>query len=141
MKERPILFGAPMVRALLAGTKTQTRRIVKPQPSQSSTEAFQGLDGIWRFSHPTVRGPVSHEGYDVRCPYGEPGDQLWVREAWGYFDPDGTGQDFEEKNDDGGNGPCKCYAPELMQEGHQLREYWRRRIAYAASWQEPRYGG
>jgi hypothetical protein len=79
--DRPILFSAPMVRALLAGTKTQTRRIVKPQPSLSSTEAFLGLDGIWRFSHPTARGPVSHEADDVRCPYGQPGDRLWVRET------------------------------------------------------------
>lgn len=85
--ERPILFSAPMVRAILEGRKTQTRRIVKPQPSPSSDTAFIGLDGIWRFSHPTLRGPVSHEADDVRCPYGQPGDRLWVREAWA-FHPD-----------------------------------------------------
>jgi hypothetical protein len=82
MKERPILFSAPMVRALLASQKTQTRRIVKPQPSQSSDTAFLGADGIWRFSHLTLRGPVSHEADDVRCPYGQPGDRLYVRETW-----------------------------------------------------------
>lgn len=81
-KARPILFSAPMIRALLAGTKTQTRRVVKPQPSLSSDTAFLGLDGIWRFSHPTRRGPVSHEADDVRCPYGAAGDLLWVRETW-----------------------------------------------------------
>lgn len=82
MKERPILFSAPMVRAILNGSKTQTRRVVKPQPSPSSDTAFVGADGIWRFSHPTLRGPVSHEADDVRCPYGQPGDRLWVRETW-----------------------------------------------------------
>lgn len=61
MKERPILFSGPMVRALLTGTKTQTRRVVKPQP--------RTVDGVtdWK---------------SVRCPYGQPGDRLWVREAW-----------------------------------------------------------
>lgn len=82
MKERPILFSAPMVRAILDGSKTQTRRVVKPQPSPSSDTAFVGADGIWRFSHPTLRGPVSHEADDVRCPYGQPGDRLWVRETF-----------------------------------------------------------
>lgn len=82
MKDRPILFSAPMVRAILEGRKTQTRRVVKPQPSPSSDTAFVGTDGIWRFSHPTMRGPVSHEADDVRCPYGQPGDRLWVREKF-----------------------------------------------------------
>ncbi len=59
MRERPILFSGPMVRALLAGTKTQTRRIVKPQPA-----------GAW-----AAPGKTS-------CPYGQPGDRLWVREAF-----------------------------------------------------------
>jgi hypothetical protein len=81
MKERPILFSAPMVRAILEGRKTQTRRVVKPQPSPSSDSVWLGTDGIWRFSHPTLRGPVSHEADDVRCPYGYPGDRLWVRET------------------------------------------------------------
>lgn len=56
MKERPILFSAPMVRALLTGTKTQTRRIAIPKRSIE---------------------PMTDE-----CPYGQPGDRLWVREAW-----------------------------------------------------------
>ena len=79
---RPILMSAPMVRALLAGTKTQTRRIVKPQPNARCTEAFVGCDGIWRFSWPTARAPMSSAADDVLCPYGKPGDMLWVRETW-----------------------------------------------------------
>ena len=64
MKERPILFSAPMIRALLAGTKTQTRRVVKPVQLRA--------DGMW----PAGRDPVPD------CPYGQPGDRLWVRECF-----------------------------------------------------------
>lgn len=60
MKERPILFSAPMVRAILGGTKTQTRRVCKGQRERSSSADFQ----------------------IGRCPYGLPGDRLWVRESW-----------------------------------------------------------
>jgi hypothetical protein len=64
MHERPILFSGAMVRALLAGWKTQTRRIIKPvQPR---------VDGRW----PAGRDPVPD------CPFGRPGDRLWVRETW-----------------------------------------------------------
>jgi hypothetical protein len=67
VKERPILFSGPMVRAILAGTKTQTRRVVKPAPC-------------------LTRGMQTHEfavgGHDYRCPYGAPGEKLWVRETW-----------------------------------------------------------
>lgn len=69
MKERPILFSAPMVRALLSGAKTQTRRLVKPQPMDS------GAPDHWRDT-------------TARCPYGAPGDRLWVRETWAPFDGD-----------------------------------------------------
>jgi hypothetical protein len=74
MKERPILFSAPMVRALLDGSKTQTRRIIKKQPKGK----------LMQFVHLLRRG--WHAWYDgedqVNCPYGQPGDRLWVRETW-----------------------------------------------------------
>ena len=70
MKERPILFSAPMVRALLAGTKTQTRRIVKAR------------DLEWMDVHQGLREPDNAE----RCPYGQPGDRLWVRETFARID-------------------------------------------------------
>lgn len=73
MKERPILFSAPMVRALLAGTKTQTRRVAKGVVAVHSRtgEALAKLDSA---------------GPRVACPYGQPGDRLWVREAFRFTD-------------------------------------------------------
>jgi hypothetical protein len=85
MKERPILFSAPMVRALLNGSKTQTRRVVKPQPPKMfcSGDVAAITNGTrWAFSrlperlaHPPGKEP------GILCPYGQPGDRLWVRET------------------------------------------------------------
>ena len=60
MKERPILFSSEMVRAIIDGRKTQTRRVVKPQPAAG-----------------------------LPCPYGAPGDRLWVRETFASFRAEG----------------------------------------------------
>lgn len=73
MKERPILFSAPMVRAILAGTKTQTRRAVKHPALATLSFVVDCGDGWWGDEEGEVR---------VRCPYGQPGDRLWVREAF-----------------------------------------------------------
>lgn len=83
MKERPILFSAPMVRAILDGKKTQTRRVVKPQP-----EACSYVPGTHALNGQIIEGnPAVLE----QCPYGQPGDRLWVREAFfdhGHFPED-----------------------------------------------------
>lgn len=97
VKERPILFSGPMVRALLAGTKTQTRRAIRPQPHEDYGALECGL------YHPTVidRHGDEQPGAEIfgawtrdgeqgwRCPYGQPGERLWVRESW--MDLRGTG--------------------------------------------------
>lgn len=70
--ERPILFSAPMVRALLAGTKTQTRRVVKDT----------GLYAIDAAVHGPETAARELLALASRCPYGQPGHKLWVREAW-----------------------------------------------------------
>lgn len=73
MKERPILFTPDNVRAILAGTKTQTRRVIKREPLVTNDGALLTPSGI-----PYDANKVGV----IRCPYGAPGDVLWVREAW-----------------------------------------------------------
>lgn len=86
-KERPILFAAEMVRAILAGTKTQTRRVVK-LPERDGTPDAIHPDGSGRgwiawwggaTAEDTARLYPGNEGFP--CPFGVPGDRLWVREA------------------------------------------------------------
>ncbi|MDX5994928.1 hypothetical protein SIM71_22925 [Pseudomonas alcaliphila] len=87
MKERPILFSAPMVHAILEGRKTVTRRLMKPQPSPCDADDQRG-GHLWPSrEHQTMlhvqeelqqwTGLAGHA-----CPYGEPGERLWVRETW-----------------------------------------------------------
>jgi hypothetical protein len=99
-KERPILFSSPMVRALLDGRKTQTRRIVKHELPPGRDEFFAWFggdlrnapngcapDGLW------ARGKsgITHV---AASPFGVPGDRLWVRECFGLSDTDpGDGPD------------------------------------------------
>jgi hypothetical protein len=94
IKERPILFSAPMVRAILEGRKTVTRRVVKG--GQIPTEDASVPVGGPRWNAIGQRDPrygfCVHGTTEVecaqelarfgRCPYGKPGDRLWVREAW-----------------------------------------------------------
>ena len=82
MRERPILFSAPMVRAILDGRKTQTRRVVKPRHDWHVDEVPDRND-VWR-NWPVFEAYVyaEPETIEVPCPYGEPGDRLWVRETW-----------------------------------------------------------
>ncbi|MCP1419933.1 hypothetical protein J3D47_004176 [Pseudomonas laurylsulfativorans] len=80
IKERPILFSAPMVRAILAGRKTVTRRAVNPQPALTDGSGFSWkghLFGRGSDDRETSRNFSKH-----CCPYGKPGDRLWVRETW-----------------------------------------------------------
>lgn len=85
MTERPILFSAPMVRALLAGTKTQTRRVVKLVGADVIEERVVGSgeatsEEPWPFSATWSHGDAGSPWY--ACPYGAPGERLWVRETW-----------------------------------------------------------
>lgn len=98
MKERPILFSAPMVRAVLAGTKTQTRRVVKPQPHAAHDPQHADLRSAgWVWMAHDDRASYTFATGDFRCPYGAPGDRLWVRETW--VDLTGThGTPWERRN-------------------------------------------
>lgn len=88
-KDRPILFSAPMVRALLDGSKTQTRRVFKAKNG-----------GVWPHKNdiPGMRQIMRN------CPYGQPGDRLWVRET--FADLQGTGIEHRPIS----SGPLQRYA-------------------------------
>lgn len=122
IKERPILFSAPMVRALLDGRKTQTRRVVK-QLMRDEGRAFIFRDGrVWASMLPSELAPLDEnpprsvfggevifdgngqcftpvvvgkgpkgEGNRLECPYGQPGDRLWVKENWWAVELTGCG--------------------------------------------------
>lgn len=108
MKERPILFSTSMVQSILAGRKTQTRRIVKPQPVPATAQ-----DG---FKFLTIPGLGALDEYIVKkCPYGQAGDLLWVRET------------FHEVPADAG---CEM-------EGDDNYTGWR----YKATWKKSNYNG
>lgn len=80
----PILFSADMIRAILQGRKTQTRRLIKPQPYQK--------DGWWKYDGPRPKAKKATGAFSstvdpgkwnfVITPYGHPGARLWVRETW-----------------------------------------------------------
>lgn len=91
MKERPILFNGDMVRAILEGRKTQTRRVVKVAPPEWIGPEDVRVESF--FSTVVKRGeecegPEIFGAYDIHgewgtaCPFGKPGDRLWVRETW-----------------------------------------------------------
>lgn len=84
VNEKPILFRGEMVRAILDGRKTQTRRIVKPQPKPGESVWPCGWTGTgWAFGEdPACVEPSGCFCRSLRCPYGPPGDRLWVRETW-----------------------------------------------------------
>ena len=83
MRERPILFSGPMVRAIIEGRKTVTRRAIKPAWPSSVAEVlpFAGEPDAWMPCRPGAPEQPWEEQIRV-CPYGKPGDRLWVREAW-----------------------------------------------------------
>jgi hypothetical protein len=101
VKERPMIFSGPMVKALLEDRKTQTRRVVTPQPFKSDHDPEMWLRSRGRRSynsncrHEEVRNRHTGEVLSERqyylpledwlaeqCPYGQPGDRLWVRETF-----------------------------------------------------------
>lgn len=126
MKERPILFSGPMVRAILDGRKTQTRRVMKNPPTQSAKFPWLGVKqhyakGQWIY--PNALPQILAES-----PYGQPGDRLWVRETWGVGSrPDPWGgydgieyradEEWLEENDD-----FPCYKVQTP-DGVELIDY------------------
>ncbi len=95
MKERPILFSGPMVRAILDGRKTQTRRSENRLLTIGYVQPL--ANGDWEWS---PYGSFDHGVIRVNCPYGKIGDRLWVRETWMPDPPrDGTWSSFSWEYD------------------------------------------
>lgn len=132
-KERPILFSGPMVRAILEGRKTVTRRPIKHQPFDLSwsrrDHRFEYVSGraengdeVDGFHAYTTR---SGGQWSAKCPYGQPGDRLWVRETWGVishdFDQQGNAIDWEPDR------PAKA-----IREMRFGRGYYSGHVVYAA---------
>lgn len=123
MKERPILMSAPMVKALLEGRKTQTRRIMKPQPQHLQFHQHRGVtvyegesrmwcwkdlavENIWDFPNNADRKCLA-----LRAPQGKSGDRLWVKETWANFGGD-----------------------------EDLYQHHKGGVAFRATWDDDRYG-
>ena len=104
MKEYPILMSSPMVRAILADQKTETRRVVKFKPPFTDHSAWQSAykcsNSGWLFTDGPLRDPekqvpmLQREG-GKQCPYGDLGDHLWVRETYQIV----ASRDFEDNCD------------------------------------------
>jgi hypothetical protein len=108
VKERPILFSTPMVKAILEGKKTQTRRIVKVTKAQGSTVNY--CNDRFLNSHGYIAADTDLMHFTrVNCPYGKVGDRLWCRETFWC--------DTREPND------CVIYAENPMQYKYRLEQY------------------
>ena len=102
MKERGIIFNTEMVRALLDSRKTQTRRVIKPQPQDHHWEndplgrykhhlnLFECQRGLFLSSWHSIGDHIDSSkecNQQILCPYGVPGDRLYVRETWALIAP------------------------------------------------------
>ena len=91
IKERPIIFSGPMARAILAGTKSMTRRIMKPQPQESFTTDYHADGSVkarrscgfsWQPKNDGCWLGVDDERMSRVCPHGTIGERLWVKETF-----------------------------------------------------------
>lgn len=103
MKERGMIFNAEMVRAILDGRKTQTRRIMKKQPEPSKAregdfyfpcDKMQSMAHVSDFIPGNSMIPDAHEFFSKCCPFGEVGDRIWVRETWARYNIDQDSHDM-----------------------------------------------
>jgi hypothetical protein len=109
MKESPIIFSGEMVQAILEGRKTMTRRVVNLGKFRGADvdKCVPSIDGLFVpsdgivFSTPSTRFSKAMQDKIVRCPFGVPGDRLWVRETW-QTNPDKTKVIYKADYTDGG---------------------------------------
>ncbi|TYY55965.1 hypothetical protein FCH01_027980 [Klebsiella pneumoniae] len=132
-----MIFNAEMVRAILAGRKTQTRRIMKVQPSEAFTPMNMALetdykarwytpgvvdkDGYLQPASKEVFG-VSNENEGYSCPFGAVGDRIWVRETFtGHYLDDDQIQDIKDGRD---KASSLCEYRADYPDGYQAADGW-----------------
>ncbi|MGP1224193.1 morphogenetic protein [Serratia sp. CY38905] len=140
MKERPVIFNGEMVRAILDGRKTQTRRVMKVQPESSGfglrfiTESLNNRDtGKYFWSQSDACGINKSRSKPFLCPFGQVGDRLWVRETFqGPLIPEDELSEYLGANPDKFQSPAYCeYAadggakPEYVDSDENTRYGWR----------------
>lgn len=127
IKERPILFSAPMVRAILADQKTVTRRPIKVQPHIDASGNF--CVGSSNYGQDGYGKPVTKHFVSGCCPYGKSGDRLWVRESFWGCDLPGYGDQ-----------PCVVYDDEWLGKEYKPAEArpWGRKFGRIPSIHMPR---
>ncbi|UIW10310.1 hypothetical protein [Flyfo siphovirus Tbat2_3] len=130
MKHRPILFNAEIVRAILDGRKTQTRRAVTPQPELTERSGFKWKGAL--FGAGSDDRETNRNFAHVKCPFGKVGDRLWVREAFQGPLVDMELVDDLVRNPDKYQKPEFCEyradggkAPEYVDMDDNLRQGWR----------------
>lgn len=136
MKERPILFSGPMVRALLDGRKTQTRRVCKVRDQRDTSLGAGAFHGgahnpkYWAFRPWNAFELLQGNGdplpdYALRCPYGAPGDRLWVKETFGWVKGNGRRTVFradgDPVRDDGSTIEGMKWKPSIFMPRHESR--------------------
>lgn len=140
MRERPIIFSGPMVRAIIEGRKTQTRRVVREQEAltflacEDSRDDGGDLVVTYMADHPRGAGWYAYcgeypeEGTEaLGAPFGRPGDRLWVREAWWHL------KECRPPFHHGGPGVCVRYESEV-QPGDPMNAYDRRSPIHMPRW-------
>lgn len=118
----PILFSAPMVRAILAGRKTVTRRIMNPQPTGTAGKVWPDEDR-WQWLSSLCRSMVDAEEASHLSPYGSRWDRLWLRETWRYHGWTEDGAPWVEYAADGEKRLCE-----------RIPDEWDERVS--AAWAE-----
>jgi len=116
VKERPILFSAPMVRAILEGRKTVTRRAVNPQPVLCDHSGFNWKGHSYGLGSDDAGVERNFSKYC--CPFGKPGDRLWVRETHADI---GCRLTYRADTDDGAHCQVKKWTPAI----HMFRRHSR----------------
>ena len=82
MKEHPIIVSTNLIPKILDGSLTMARRVIKPQPPIEYHSPLNIGENIWGFQKPSQ----GHKPHIIKCPYGQVGDRLWVRETFKYIE-------------------------------------------------------